>query len=553
MSLRSRGRISRRRCGRIHPFRCNRLPSLRCGGIPPFRCGRLPSLRCGRIPPFRCGRLPSLRCDRIPLLRCGSITPFLCLILGLMLSLILACMHSVRMASARTQILCAADIGLYSLFGQYDRTLFNRYGILAVDSSDGNGNLALSSMYDEYNFYMLPVLAQNAQNLVVKNGGFSGIRLLTDENGEGFYAQAIAYMDKTKKSQETKWVNVSAAVKAAGVKARALKEQHILSRYHTELESALARSLEASEAEEDLLSDGSQMTAAPGTPMVVPVAAAEMILGRDDLLDLIQEKNNHPSGVHTPDSLLQRQWNTGMPLLDPLEYDDSENGKRSFINYLSIKLGCFTQPSAGGLSCQREYLLFRKNSDEENLSRMAAQLFDIRLWFNYESMQSDPAATAQINEMTEEIQRHFIVPPDGGVIGRALGFSWSCAESLADVRLMMSGEEVSLTKGSGEFYTDLSGADQAFLGEVSGFSGVSSGNGGNEEAWKYEDYLGALLFQEDRTDLIFGAMDIIEDSIRKEGYPSFRMDCCVTGAEISQDIRANGKKTFTVNRMYAYR
>lgn len=55
----------------------------------------------------------------------GSITLFLALILSLLLSLVCTSIESVRMASARTQILNSMDIGLYSVFGQYDNFLRN--------------------------------------------------------------------------------------------------------------------------------------------------------------------------------------------------------------------------------------------------------------------------------------------------------------------------------------------------------------------------------------------------------------------------------------------
>ena len=51
----------------------------------------------------------------------GSITVFLALTLGLILSLLSSGLESARMAAARTQILNGMDIGLYSLFGQYDK------------------------------------------------------------------------------------------------------------------------------------------------------------------------------------------------------------------------------------------------------------------------------------------------------------------------------------------------------------------------------------------------------------------------------------------------
>ena len=60
----------------------------------------------------------------------GSITIFLALVLSLMVSLVSASIESCRMAAARAQILSSVDIGLYSLFGQYDRTLLEELDCL---------------------------------------------------------------------------------------------------------------------------------------------------------------------------------------------------------------------------------------------------------------------------------------------------------------------------------------------------------------------------------------------------------------------------------------
>ena len=48
---------------------------------------------------------------------------------------------------------------------------------------------------------MKPVLKQNSQKLSVVQGGLSGYRLATDENGEVFYRQAVSYMKDTLGSQ----------------------------------------------------------------------------------------------------------------------------------------------------------------------------------------------------------------------------------------------------------------------------------------------------------------------------------------------------------------
>ena len=59
----------------------------------------------------------------------GSITVFLALILSLLLSLVATSFQSVQETAARTQILNSMDIGLYSLFGQYDRFLLKNYDL----------------------------------------------------------------------------------------------------------------------------------------------------------------------------------------------------------------------------------------------------------------------------------------------------------------------------------------------------------------------------------------------------------------------------------------
>ena len=131
----------------------------------------------------------------------ASITVFLALILSLLLSLICTSIQSVRMASSRMQILNSMDIGLYSLFGQYDRKLLEDYELLALDGSMGGGRLNLAEICNNLESYMKPVLSQNGRKLKLKQSGLTGYSLLTDHNGEVFYQQIVQYMRDTLGSQ----------------------------------------------------------------------------------------------------------------------------------------------------------------------------------------------------------------------------------------------------------------------------------------------------------------------------------------------------------------
>ena len=74
----------------------------------------------------------------------GSITVFLALTLGLILSLLSSGLESARMAAARTQILNGMDIGLYSLFGQYNKSLLKDFDLFAVDGACGGKEMNLA-------------------------------------------------------------------------------------------------------------------------------------------------------------------------------------------------------------------------------------------------------------------------------------------------------------------------------------------------------------------------------------------------------------------------
>ena len=92
----------------------------------------------------------------------GSITVFLALILSLLLSLVATSIQSVQAAAARTQILNSMDIGLYSLFGQYDRFLLKNYDLFFLDGTQGGTDLNLAAVYDNFESYICLLYTSDA-------------------------------------------------------------------------------------------------------------------------------------------------------------------------------------------------------------------------------------------------------------------------------------------------------------------------------------------------------------------------------------------------------
>ena len=83
--------------------------------------------------------------------------------------IVLVCtsIESVKMMCARTQIANSADVGMYSLFAQYDRYLLDRYGLFYLDASYGADGLQLGRAYRTVEAYMDPILDQGHLDLTI--------------------------------------------------------------------------------------------------------------------------------------------------------------------------------------------------------------------------------------------------------------------------------------------------------------------------------------------------------------------------------------------------
>lgn len=485
----------------------------------------------------------------------GSITVFLALILSLVTALVCTGIESVRMAAARTQILNGADIGLYSLFGQFDREMLKDYDLFLLDGSCGDGSLDLASVYDNFSSYMKPVLKQNSQKLSVVQGGFSAYRLLTDEGGEPFYNQVVQYMKETLGSQGVSLLldkmkdrkEKTDQAEQAGQKA---ENGDIIENYDAEMEENNRKNEEAlAEAEKNPeggeLEDEDNVTAPP-QKVVNPISIIRRIRKMGILELVIPGSKGVSDGQVQAGSLLsRREKQRGMPMYEPEKTDTSYTSQILFQQYLMEKLGNYTAPGKGGLKYQTEYILGGKTGDIENLKSVARRLLLIREGVNMVHLVSDGTKRAQAAGLAAAIASAFLIPPATGVIEAALLLCWAFGESILDVRELFDGGKVPLVKSAADWQLSLEN-----LAEL--LNGLDSVRRGSEDGMSYEDYLQVLLLGVSREEKITRAMDMIELCVREKGRKNFRMDSCIVAAEVSVDVKANKRKVFNVTRSYGY-
>ena len=485
----------------------------------------------------------------------GSITVFLALILSLVTALVCTGIESVRMAAARTQILNGADIGLYSLFGQFDREMLKDYDLFLLDGSCGQGSLDLASVYDNFSSYMKPVLKQNSQKLSVVQGGFSAYRLLTDEGGEPFYNQVVQYMKETLGSQGVsllldKMKDRKEKTEQAEQAGEQAENGDIIENYDAEMEENNRKNEEAlAEAEKNPeggeLEDGDNVTAPP-QKVVNPISIIRRIR-KMGILELVIPGNKgvYDGQVQAGTLLSRREKQKGMPMYEPEKTDTSYTSQILFQQYLMEKLGNYSAPGKGALKYQTEYILGGKTGDIENLKSVAGRLLLIREGVNMVHLVSDGTKRAQAAGLASAIASAFLIPPATGVIEAAILLCWAFGESILDVRELFDGGKVPLVKSTADWQLSLENLPELL-------NGLDSVRRGSEDGMSYEDYLQVLLLGVSREEKITRAMDMIELCVREKGRKNFRMDSCIVAAEVSVDVKANKRKVFNVTRAYGY-
>ena len=448
----------------------------------------------------------------------GSITLFLALILSLLLSLVCTSIESVRMASARTQILNSMDIGLYSVFGQYDRKLLEEYDLFALDGSMGGGQLNLAKICDNLESYMKPVLKQNSQKLELHQSGLTGYRLLTDECGEVFYQQIVQYMQETLGSQGVqlllnKMSDRERKTEEADLKAKQAETGGSIDRYDSEMNQASQKSRKAAQEAENRQQQEGQISTqpAPTQPQADnPISIIKRIM-KMGILELVLPPGREISTwTVSKDTMVSgRQLQQGMEMPDGVTADSSYTSGVLFQQYLMNHLGNYTDPSKESLAYQMEYVFGGRDNDIDNLKSVASKLLFIREGVNFACLMADNVKRTEAQALAAAIASGFLVPPAAVVIESALLLCWAFAESVLDVRELFAGGKIPLVKTSADWQISLSNLSSLM-------EGLDSMRKNNEHGLSYEDYLQVLILPVSKEKKVMRAMDMIEDAIRKE-------------------------------------
>lgn len=478
------------------------------------------------------------------------LTVYLSLIFGIVLSLLFVLIEGAAIGAVRAQAEIVADLGLDSVFAEYNRELLSQYELFFIDSSYGsiNAGTGLVEMHlsDYMSYNMMPdkELAMPYEHNLLKLTNpyleISEVSFASDDQGMVWKAQAVNYMkavyggDLVSRVQEQLdtieskgLTGENAADEIAAQKEeleKALDEKGIVE-FGTE--SAEGYSYQKVSGMFDAVAGGGILALAlpKGKSVSTAVMDTEVYFSARQKAGMINQGSGVHEGSDRPDKIV-----------DELIYGE----------YLMKKCGNYIEPKDTGLlKYQIEYILYGFNSDAGNLRRSVEVLSALRLASNLASIYTDSAKQSQAKAAAAIISMLLFSPELAEPMAALLLGVWALAETVSDVQRLLDGGRVPLLKESGDW--NVSMAD-LFTGNLSG-----SSSGRETSGLSYQDYLRIFLGMMDRDTKAARSLDIVEMDIRQTaGNEHFRIDGCMDYMKVSFGFEDKNGHDFVFRKKMCY-
>lgn len=450
----------------------------------------------------------------------GSITVFLSLAGILFLSLICAAVESARVQGAKAQTANITGMGTFSVLGEFERGLLEKYDIFALDGSYGNGAFQIQKVNQQMQNYisynanpgkdLFSPLCFDPWKLELTDSSITGYTLLTDEKGEPFYQQAVSYMKD------------NAAVIAIDKLLEYTKDIDQIQKNQDNYENSQKSNddqLSGLEEEkqnkiEELESETAVVPAQSASNPLTEIAK----LRKKSTLDIVtwdkklSEKKIKSSGF--PSGGVGKKGN--------MEIEKEHSGLVSdvlFREYLLMNFPSYLGSGGGkALDYQIEYILGGKNTDQKNLKYVVNRLLLMREGMNYLYCVQSPQISSEAGALAVTLTGFLGIPALTAATKHALLLAWAYGESLVDVRILLDDGKVPIFKDASTWSLSLEN-----LGRITEI--LQQGSTGGSQGMTYLEYLRILLNMGKVSSQKMRALDMIQAELQEEsGTEGFKAE-----------------------------
>lgn len=473
-------------------------------------------------------------------MRGGYITVYLSLIMGVLLSLILAVTEGARQNTIRMHIECCADMALDSALAEFHREMLEQYDLFFIDTAYGTGDPSFHRTEEHILEYMQKNLnpaeefsipgALDITGLTAEGVSLLQAGVASDDGGAVLKHHIVQYM------KDISGLSLAQSILDAGGRMEGLQGRNVEAEWDS-ADAALKEEIRNGKMLQDENWDGE----IPETPSdAVKSTRSEGILG---IAAQGMELSNAALSDASRPSV--RNLNQGTGLSEGKTVADTVVDNGLLYAYILDKCGYFGKEKENSALCyQVEYILQQQTQDRENLKGTLQELLMLREASNAAFLFSS-GLRSQAAQAAAVIAAVLLMPETAQAIETVILFAWSYAESVKDIRILLKGGKVPAVKSEANWNTPFS---QLLTYRAHLDSWQSA-----DEGWDYGEYLGALLFLHGADRSVKGLMDIMESDIRQtEGNAEFRIDGMIDG--MTAEIFVTGKfgGSYSIRRTYEY-
>lgn len=210
---------------------------------------------------------------------------------------------------------------------------------------------------------------------------------------------------------------------------------------------------------------------------------------------------------------------------------ETKGSDRIFMQqYIEEYGGNFVEPSPeGGLSYGEEYVIAGRKSDRDNLKYVVKELLLLREAVNFAFLNTDETKKKEAMTVAAALAGITVNPLLVEAIKQGILAVWAYAESICDVKILLSGGKIPLEKNAGSWNVELSKLEQV----------VSGNYKGTDRGQTYEDYLQVLMYLVSTKKVSYRCMDLMEHAMKAAGYENARMDHMILKMKIQAEYSSD--------------
>lgn len=433
----------------------------------------------------------------------GEITTALALMLSILLAFVGVVIESARAQAVRAQTERVMQIGLHSCFGEFNKDLWEKYDLLAVDCSyraaKGSEERFAEHLkeYASVNFTEPGADAADWLKMQVEKVALQEKELLSDGEGGALYTQATEMMAEYGMPDGRDYKKLASILSV-------WEQSEFMEGYEEALEHV-------------------------GEAPFNPAREVYDIVTTNDILDLIQIQKPEGKMISSPPSKRTlRKGNGGR----------GEGKDDDFYAYLVKHFGCCVKPVGHGVwECEQEYLISGKSTEEAALRTTVKRILTQREEDNLNSLYHNASAVRQ----AEAYAAMLCVEGDPEALKEALLYAWACGEAVIQVSGLIHGGRVTM-EGNQVFVLPLE--------ELVDF--LDYCGGGYRGDQDYREYLCGLLAGESMKKLRFRCMDLLEMNMQAMGHKGFLVDDCIVRVTVRMDVQSDYGYDYNIIRSFGY-